>query len=112
MDAGKLVPDEVIIGIVEERAGAARLRRTALFWTVCPAPSPQAEALDRARDVHIDQVVSIEIADEVIEERMTGRRVCASLRRQLSYCRATRPRRRASATPAAASWMHPQGRRA
>ena len=56
MDAGKLVPDDVIIGGV-------------------PRTIPQAEALEAA-GIHFDSVVSIEIEDSVIEARMTGRRVC------------------------------------
>ena len=61
MDAGKLVPDEVIIGIVDG----------------VPRTIAQAEALDKA-GVVFDCVVSIEVSDEEIQRRMTGRRCCTA----------------------------------
>jgi adenylate kinase len=76
MDAGQLVPDEVIVGIVKERV-AQEDCKNGFILDGMPRTSPQAEALV-AQDVNIDKVVSIEIADAVIEERMTGRRVCAA----------------------------------
>lgn len=76
MDAGKLVPDEVIVGIVKERVAQDDCKKGFILDGM-PRTIPQAEALV-AQDVKIDKVVSIEIADEVIENRMTGRRVCAS----------------------------------
>ena len=74
MDAGKLVPDDVIIGIVRERVARADCANGFILDGV-PRTIPQAEALEAA-GIHFDAVVSIEIADEVIEARMTGRRVC------------------------------------
>ncbi len=76
MDAGNLVPDDVIIGIVRERVAAPDCANGYILDGV-PRTIPQAEALEQA-GIHFDHVVSIEIADEVIEARMTGRRVCAS----------------------------------
>ena len=76
MDAGKLVPDDVIIGIVRERVARADCANGFILDGV-PRTIPQAEALEAA-GIHFDAVVSIEIADEVIEARMTGRRVCGS----------------------------------
>ena len=76
MDAGKLVPDDVIIGIVRERVARADCANGFILDGV-PRTIPQAEALEAA-GIHVDAVVSIEIADEVIEARMTGRRVCGS----------------------------------
>jgi adenylate kinase len=76
MDAGQLVPDEVIVGIVKERV-AQEDCKNGFILDGMPRTIPQAEALV-AQDVNIDKVVSIEIADAVIEERMTGRRVCAA----------------------------------
>lgn len=76
MDAGKLVPDEVIIGIVAERL-AQPTAQAASSWTGCPAPSARPEALDQA-GVTFDHVLSIEISDAEIEERMEGRRVCST----------------------------------
>ena len=74
MDAGKLVPDSVIIGIVAERLEEADCANGYILDGV-PRTLPQAEALDQA-GVKFDHVVSIEISDETIEERMSGRRVC------------------------------------
>lgn len=76
MDAGKLVPDDVIIGIVRERVARADCENGYILDGV-PRTIPQAEALEAA-GVHFDAVVSIEIDDAVIEARMTGRRVCGS----------------------------------
>ena len=74
MDAGKLVPDDVIIGIVRERVARDDCANGFILDGV-PRTIPQAEALEAA-GIHFDAVVSIEIDDAVIEARMTGRRVC------------------------------------
>ncbi len=74
MDAGNLVPDELILGIVAERTTRPDCERGFILDGV-PRTLAQAEALDRM-GVKIDHVVSIEIDDAVIEGRMTGRRVC------------------------------------
>lgn len=76
MDNGKLVPDDVIIGIVRERVAREDCANGYILDGV-PRTIPQAQALEDA-GVHFDCVVSIEIADSVIEARMTGRRVCGS----------------------------------
>ena len=76
MDAGKLVPDEVIIGIVTERLAEADCANGYILDGV-PRTIAQAEALEDA-GIHFDAVVSIEISDEEIMERMSGRRVCES----------------------------------
>ena len=74
MDQGKLVPDEVIIGIVEERVAQPDCANGFILDGM-PRTIPQAQALED-RGIHFDSVVSIEIEDAVIEQRMTGRRVC------------------------------------
>ena len=74
MDGGLLVPDELILGIVAERVTQPDCKNGFILDGV-PRTLAQAEALD-AKGVRIDHVVSIEIDDEVIEGRMTGRRVC------------------------------------
>lgn len=74
MDAGKLVPDEVIIDIIKERLAEPDCRNGFILDGV-PRTIGQAEALETA-GVAFDAVVSIEIADETILERMSGRRVC------------------------------------
>ena len=76
MDRGMLVPDEVIIGIVRERLTQPDCANGYILDGV-PRTIPQAQALAE-QGVEIDRVVSIEIADEVIEARMTGRRVCGT----------------------------------
>jgi len=75
MDGGLLVPDELILGIVAERVAQPDCKNGFILDGV-PRTLAQAEALD-AKGVRIDHVVSIEIADSVIEGRMTGRRCCA-----------------------------------
>ncbi len=75
MDAGKLVPDEVIIGIIGERLSQADCAKGFILDGV-PRTIAQAEALEAA-GVSFDYVLSLEISDEAIVERMGGRRVCA-----------------------------------
>ena len=76
MDAGKLVPDDVIIGIIEERLAQPDCAIGFILDGV-PRTIAQAEALEQA-GIQFDGVLSLEIADEVIEARMTGRRTCHS----------------------------------
>ena len=75
-EAGKLVPDEVVIGIIKERLAKDDCK-DGFILDGFPRTVPQAEALD-AMGVEIDRVVSIEVSDEAIVERMSGRRVCPS----------------------------------
>ena len=74
MDAGKLVPDEVVIGIIEERLQADDCKG-GFILDGFPRTIPQAEALDKM-GVVIDKVIDIEVPDETIVTRMSGRRVC------------------------------------
>ena len=76
MDAGKLVPDEVIIGIITERLAEDDCKNGYILDGV-PRTIAQAEAMEKA-GINFDAVVSIEVADEVIMERRSGRRVCES----------------------------------
>ena len=75
MDEGALVPDDLILGIVAERVSQNDCAKGFILDGV-PRTLAQAEALD-AKGVRIDHVVSIEVDDDVIEGRMTGRRVCS-----------------------------------
>ena len=75
MDEGLLVPDDLILSIVAERVAAPDCKNGFILDGV-PRTLAQAEAL-KAKGVRIDHVVSIEIDDDVIEGRMTGRRVCS-----------------------------------
>ena len=74
MDSGSLVPDELILGIVAERVSQPDCANGFILDGV-PRTLAQAQALD-AKGVRIDHVVSIEISDELIVGRMSGRRVC------------------------------------
>ena len=73
MDSGGLVPDEVIIGLVKERIKDADCQAGFLFDGF-PRTIPQAEAMKNA-GVDIDYVVEIDVPDEEIIKRMSGRRV-------------------------------------
>jgi adenylate kinase len=75
VDAGNLVPDEVVIGIVKERLSAGDCKN-GFILDGFPRTIPQAEALD-GMGIGIDCVLSIEVADDEIVKRMSGRRVCA-----------------------------------
>ena len=74
MDKGALVPDSVIIGIVKERLAESDCANGYILDGM-PRTIPQAEAL-RDNGIDFDAVVSLEIADDEIVERMSGRRVC------------------------------------
>lgn len=73
-EAGQLVPDEVVIGIIKERLVKDDCAN-GFILDGFPRTIPQAEALG-AMGIEIDKIVSIEVPDENIMERMTGRRVC------------------------------------
>ena len=75
IDDGKLVPDSVVIGIIKEYL-ASDACKNGFILDGFPRSIPQAEALDEM-GVKIDVVLSIEVADEEIIERMSGRRVCS-----------------------------------
>ena len=74
MDAGKLVPDEVIIGIIQERLAQADCAGGFILDGV-PRTIAQAEALEE-HGIEFDHVISLEIDDDAIVKRMDGRRVC------------------------------------
>lgn len=76
MKAGKLVPDEVIIGIIHDRLDEDDCKNGYILDGV-PRTIAQAAALEKA-GITFDDVISIEISDETIMERMSGRRVCES----------------------------------
>jgi adenylate kinase len=78
MDRGALVPDEVVIGLVEDRLGQADAARG---WVLdgFPRTAPQAEALDaslRRRGQEVDRVIFFRVSNAELLRRLTGRRVC------------------------------------
>ena len=74
IEKGALVPDEVVIGIINDRLGQSDCANGYILDGF-PRTVPQAEALDRM-GVELDAVVSLEVTDETIVDRMSGRRVC------------------------------------
>jgi adenylate kinase len=76
MDAGALVSDDIIIGLVKERIAQADCANGFLFDGF-PRTIPQAEAM-KAAGVKLDLVLEIDVPDEAIIERMSGRRVHAA----------------------------------
>lgn len=76
IDSGALVPDEVVIGIIKERLAKPDCEN-GFILDGFPRTVPQAQALDDM-GVEITDVISIEVPDEKIVERMDGRRVCKS----------------------------------
>ncbi|MBQ3132719.1 MAG: adenylate kinase [Clostridia bacterium] len=76
MDAGTLVPDEVVIGIIRERLAEPDCEN-GFILDGFPRTIPQAEALDRMGIV-IDRIIDIEVPDDTIAQRVSGRRVCAA----------------------------------
>ena len=74
VEAGNLVPDEVVIGIIKERLANDDCAN-GFILDGFPRTIPQAEALDKM-GISIDKVISIEVPDEKIVTRMSGRRVC------------------------------------
>ncbi len=74
IEAGKLVPDDVVIGIIKDRLAADDCAN-GFILDGFPRTIPQAEALDNM-GIIIDKVVDIDVPDENIVNRMSGRRVC------------------------------------
>ncbi len=74
MDAGELVPDEVVIGILKDRI-AQPDAKNGFILDGFPRTVAQAEALDKM-GVQIDKVIEINVPDDAIIARMSGRRVC------------------------------------
>ena len=75
IEKGNLAPDEVVIDIVKERLSESDCKN-GFILDGFPRTVPQAVALD-AMGIEIDAVVSLEVAAELIVERMSGRRVCS-----------------------------------
>lgn len=79
MDAGELVPDELVIGIVRERLDKEDIRAQGALLDGFPRTLAQAEALDEAmRELALSEpvVINLVVPDEVLLRRLTGRRMC------------------------------------
>jgi len=77
LDAGNLVSDEIILALVEQRLQSEDTANGAIFDGF-PRTLEQAEALDNIDGVQIDHVISIEVPEEDLIRRLTGRRTCRS----------------------------------
>ena len=75
IEAGQLVPDSVVIGIIKKYMVENNCEN-GFILDGFPRSIPQAEALE-TMGIHIDAVLSIEVPDQKIIERMSGRRVCS-----------------------------------
>ncbi len=79
MDAGKLVSDEIIVGLIAERIQQSDCAK-GFILDGFPRTVPQAEALDRLlkeKELKLDKVVEVAVPDERLMERITGRFTCA-----------------------------------
>lgn len=78
MDRGELVPDDVVIGIIESRLKEPDAKN-GFILDGFPRTLPQAEALDKVFEkagIRVDRVVSMEVDKDVLLKRLTARRVC------------------------------------
>ena len=78
MDEGKLVPDSTIIGIIRDKL-AEEDCKDGFILDGFPRTIPQAEALEdlmKKMEISLDRVISLNVPDELIVGRITGRRVC------------------------------------
>ncbi|MCI1964984.1 MAG: adenylate kinase [Oscillospiraceae bacterium] len=73
-ESGKLVPDEIVIGIIQERLARPDCKN-GFILDGFPRTIPQAEALDKM-GVVIDRVIDLEVSEQMIMTRLSGRRVC------------------------------------
>jgi len=80
MDSGKLVPDEIIIGMMEKRLAEKDCGK-GFILDGFPRTVPQAEALDgllHRMGIALDGVILFDVSDDVVIKRLSGRRVCRS----------------------------------
>jgi adenylate kinase len=91
MDAGELLPDDVIIGIVEERLDKDDVRRRGFILDGFPRTVNQAKALiDITRPIGIDLVADLEVPRDLVLDRLAARRVCIDC--GTNYSTAQRPK--------------------
>lgn len=77
MDKGELVPDETVIGLIQETLAQCKSHQHVILDGF-PRTVPQAEALNKNGNTKVNQAVLFEIPDSVLVGRLTGRRVCKS----------------------------------
>lgn len=80
MDKGQLVPDDVVVGVVTERLRKSDCNRGFLLDGF-PRNVNQAEALDKVAEhmeINIDAVINVDVPDQELIDRLTGRRMCKS----------------------------------
>jgi adenylate kinase len=79
MDKGLLVPDDVVVGIIEDRLAQPDATKAGFILDGFPRTVPQAQALDdltAKMDMLLDAVISIKASADIIVQRLTGRRTC------------------------------------
>jgi adenylate kinase len=78
MDAGQLLPDDIMIGLVDERLEKDDTRHRGYILDGFPRTVPQAQALDElVQPGGLDTVIDLDVPREVVYERIVNRRVCA-----------------------------------
>ena len=77
MDKGDLVPDETVIGLIQETLAHCKPGQHIILDGV-PRTVPQAEALNSHQNTRVNRAIFFEIPDSVLVERLTGRRICKS----------------------------------
>lgn len=78
MDAGKLVSDDIMVGLISERIDQADCK-TGFILDGFPRTIPQAEALDKllkSKGINLDSVIEVQVPDEKLVTRITGRFTC------------------------------------
>ncbi len=105
MDAGNLVPDEVTIGMAEDRMAQPDAENGFLLDGF-PRNVSQAKALDeslKAQGVALDAVLDLEVPEDEVVKRIAGRRICRNDSSHVFHVEYSKPETEASATSAAAS---------
>jgi adenylate kinase len=82
MDAGELVPDEIVLGVIEECLAPGGPLGDGFVLDGFPRTVPQAKELDRVLGAHpLDLAIDLEVPREIVLDRLAGRRVCANCQR-------------------------------
>jgi adenylate kinase len=82
MDAGELVPDEIVLGVIEECLAPGGPLGDGFVLDGFPRTLPQARELDRVLGAHgLDLAIDLEVPREIVLDRIAGRRVCANCQR-------------------------------